>query len=280
MARRILPKSNIALLVLVSGVAAFAAPAVAAGSDAGPVPSNVATLGDSIARGFNACGFFVDCTSKSWATGDNPQVNSHYLRIKALNAAASGHNSNDAKAGASASDMVGQARTAVSQRADYVTMLIGANDACRGSVSKMTPVRTFRARIDAALDTLNRGRPAARIFVASIPDIRRLWQLEKDSLAARTVWAVGGVCQSMLASPRSTKAADVQRRQRVYQRIVDFNTELARSCAAHQHCRFDHNAVFSTAFNSSQVSGWDHFHPNAAGQALLARVTYAAGFNW
>jgi hypothetical protein len=30
----------------------------------------------------------------------------------------------------------------------------------------------------------------------------------------------------------------------------------------------------------SQISGWDHFHPNAAGPAALAATSYGAGFNW
>jgi hypothetical protein len=28
------------------------------------------------------------------------------------------------------------------------------------------------------------------------------------------------------------------------------------------------------------VSNFDYFHPNATGQAMLARVSYAAGFGW
>jgi lysophospholipase L1-like esterase len=271
------------LLVLVlapTAAVAVASPLAAATDDAGPPPSSMASLGDSITRGFDACGFFVDCSSRSWATGDNGGVNSHYLRIRRANPAISGHHENDAKTGAMAGDLAGQAQTAVGHGVGYVTVLIGANDACRDSEAQMTPVPTFRSEVDAGLDRISTGLPNARILVLSIPDIMRLWQVGKGNLLARTVWAVGGICQSMLAHPTSTAPADVDRRNRVRRRVIDFNAQLAASCAAHPHCRFDGGAVFGYQFTLDQLSGWDYFHPNPSGQAVLAQVSYAAGFGW
>lgn len=273
-------RSDLVMLTAATALAAFAAPAVAATPDAGPAPDNVAALGDSLVRAYNACGFFVDCTSQSWATGDNAQVDSQYLRIRAVNPAVSGHNHNDARSGATAADLAAQARTAVAQHVDYVAILVGANDACTRTEATMTAVATFRARIDAALDTLSAGLPDARIFVASIPDLRRLWAVEKDNVFARTVWAVGDICPAMLANPTSTAPADTARRDRVRQRVIDYNTQLAQSCAAHRHCRFDGDAVFNVRFTAADISDWDHFHPSTAGQALLAQVTWASGFGW
>jgi hypothetical protein len=94
------------------------------------------------------------------------------------------------------------------------------------------------------------------------------------------VWALYGICQSMLANPTSTTQTDVDRRARVRQRVIDFNTALATVCAQYANCKFDGNAVFNYQFVLSQVSTWDYFHPNTAGQGVLASVTYAAGFNW
>jgi hypothetical protein len=63
--------------------------------------------------------------------------------------------------------------------------------------------------------------------------------------------------------------------------VVDFNTQLAQACAAYgSNCVFDRNAVFNYPFALSQISGWDYFHPNTSGQAVLAQVSYAAAFNW
>jgi lysophospholipase L1-like esterase len=243
-------------------------------------PNSMASLGDSITRAFNACGWYSDCTDRSWATGNDSVVNSHARRIRAVNPSfTTAHN--DASTGARANAMAGQAATAVSQGVQYVTMEIGANDACTSSEASMTPIATFRSQIDAALNTLRSGLPNARVFVASIPDIKRLWFIGKDSGSARFFWSAGGICQSMLANPTSTSATDTARRDRVRQRVIDFNTQLAQACAAYgANCKFDNNAVFNYQFQFSQVSGWDYFHPNQEGQRVLAQVSYAAGFNW
>jgi len=262
---------------LISATTAVTVPASAAAT---PVPDSMASLGDSITRGFNVCGWYVDCTSRSWSSGSYGPVNSHYLRIVATNPAMSGHAHNDARSGARVSDLNRQAQLAVSQNVEYATILIGANDACTSSESTMTTVAAFESRFRTAMTTLDSGLPRARIFVASIPDIKRLWFIGKDSFAARTAWSLGSICQSMLASPQSTASADVARRDRVQQRVVDFNAVLARVCGEHTQCQFDGNAVFSYPFTLSLVSKWDYFHPNTAGQTVLADVTYRAGFGW
>jgi lysophospholipase L1-like esterase len=271
-------RTLIPLAAALLGVLVLSAPAHA---DAGAPPNSMASLGDSISRGFNACGFYVDCTSRSFSTGDNSGVNSQYLRILAKNPAIAGHNFNDARSGATSADLAGQAATAVSQHVGYVTILMGANDACTGSESTMTPVATYRARLDGALGALRSGLPSARVELISVPDIQRLWSVGKGNFLARTAWSLFGICQSMLANPTSNAQADVDRRARVRQRVVDFNVQLADACAGYGgNCRFDGNAVFNYPFALSQISGWDYFHPNTSGQAVLAGVSYAAGFNW
>jgi lysophospholipase L1-like esterase len=272
------PLRRIAVLLttVIATVTALVGGVLVAPASAAPVPTRMAVLGDSITRGFNACGWYVDCTSRSWAGGSDSGVNSHYLRLRALNGSLVAYN--DAASGARVNALAGQAASAVSQRADYVTVLIGANDACTSSESAMTSVADFETRFRAAMDTLSQGVPNSLIFVSSIPDVKRLWQVGKDNFAARSAWSLFGICQSLLANPTSTAAADVARRDRVRARVVDFNGVLAEVCAERPTCRFDGNVVFSYPFQLSQVSGWDYFHPNAAGQTVLAAETYKVGF--
>lgn len=273
------PLRRAAVLLLVLPV--LAVPAAPAAASPGPPPDSIASMGDSITRGFNACGFYVDCTSRSFATGDNAAVDSHYLRILAVNPGIAGHNYNHARSGATAADLPGQARSVVQRDVDYVTVLIGANDACADTEAGMTPVSQFRRHVDEALAVLKQGLPDAHVLVVSIPDLKRLWQVGRDNVLARLAWSLLNVCQSMLASPTSTAAADEARRDRVRQRVIDYNSELAAACAAYgPRCRFDGNAVFNYPFTLSQVSGWDYFHPNAAGQRVLADISYRAGFGW
>jgi len=268
-------------IALTLGVAGALTPTGPAAADAGPPPGSIASLGDSISRGFNACGFFVDCPARAYSTGDDAGVNSHYLRIRAKNAAISGRAYNDSRSGARAADMPGQADRAVSQGARYVTMLIGANDACTGSEQSMTSVAAFRSSIDSALSRLKAGLPDARVYVISVPDIKRLWAVGKDNRNARNTWGWFGVCKSMLGNAASTAPSDEARRDRVRQRVIDFNAQLAQACTAFgPNCAFDGNAVFNYPFSLAQVSTWDYFHPNPAGQKILAEVSYTAGFNW
>jgi len=267
--------------VMVTGVASVSAmPSAAGAATTEPIPSSMASTGDSITRAFNACGFYFDCTSRSWSTGDYSNTNSHYLRIKAKNSAITGKNFNDAKTGAKMVDLDGQVATAVTQGVEYVTVELGANDACTSTEAGMTPVSTYRAQVKAALDRLSAGLPNARVFVASVPDVKRLWFIGKGSYSARSAWSSYKICQSLLANPTSTAQADVDRRNRVQRRVIDFNTQLAQECALYAHCKFDGNAVFNYQFVLSQVSGWDYFHPNEAGQKALATTTYSAGFGW
>jgi lysophospholipase L1-like esterase len=256
--------------------AGLVAPGAAA---AATYPSSMASTGDSITRAFNTSWFpFIDNPAASWSTGTSTSVNSQYLRLRSLNPGIGGHNLNDARSGAKMVDLAGQMRTAVSQRVEYVTVLMGGNDLCTSTVGGMTSVATFQAQFASALQTVTNGLPNARIFVASVPNAYRLWELFKNNSSARLTWSLFGVCQSLLANPLSTSAADVARRQQVYQRNVDFNTVLAQTCALYLQCGFDNNAVFNTAFSTADVSSRDYFHPSVSGQARLASVTWAASF--
>jgi len=262
-------------IVLALVVVAPAAPARAA---APPVPHSMAALIDSITRGYNACGWYSDCPSRSWSTGSTTSVNSHLARLQRLGPVTA---YNDAKTGAKMSALATQAASAAAQRAEYVTVLLGANDACTSSESTMTPVTTFATQVDAGLAKLTAAPVTPYVFIASIPDLKRLWAIGKDSSSARSTWALFGICQSMLANPGSTAAADSARRDRVQQRVRDYNAALAAACVAYgDHCRYDGGAVFGYPFTLSQVSTWDYFHPNTSGQAALAAVTWPTSYGW
>jgi lysophospholipase L1-like esterase len=241
-----------------------------------PLPDSMAALGDSITRGFNGCGLFMDCPPRSWSTGIDPAVNSHYLRIKARKGWLRAHN--NAQSGAKVAAVEAQAKLAVLQDVEYVTILIGPNDACTPSASSMTPVRTFKSQFRTAMRTLRDGLPDAAIFVSSIPDIKRLWAISKDKVNARVAWDTFDICQSMFANPLSTAPADEARRDRVHQRIIDYNRVLEQVCLEDVNCRFDDNAVFLYPFTLQHVSVWDYFHPSTDGQELLADVTWHYSF--
>lgn len=259
--------------LLVVGVL-VAGPKGATGTTAG-YPDSIASLGDSITRAANPGPLLLgDQPQLSWSTGADVAVQSHYYRILQKNSLISGNNFNDAVSGARMTHLNSQASSAVSQGADYVTILMGANDVCTSSEATMTPVNTFRTQFQTALNTLTAGLPNADIFVLSIPDIYHLWAILKDEPAAVSRWSTFSICQSMLANATSVAQTDVDRRAQVRQRNIDFNTVLSDECALRTNCRFDNNAVFNTQFLASDVSTLDYFHPSTAGQAKLAAGTW------
>jgi lysophospholipase L1-like esterase len=249
------------------------------GAAQGAYPNSIASTGDSITRAFNDCWFpYVDCPSASWTTGTSSY--SHYRRIQGANPGITGRSYNQAVTGADMADLYGQVQGVISRRAEYVTILMGANDVCASSEAGMTDVGVFRAQFASAMASLAASLPSSRVFVSSIPDIYQLFSLYRYDLGANSVWAIAGICQSMLAYPFSNLPGDVARRDRVRQRNIDYNTQLAQVCAMYFQCRFDGNAVFNTAFVRSDVTTRDYFHPSVAGQTKLAAVTWAATFNF
>ena len=237
-------------------------------------PSSITALGDSITTAYDSTKL-GSVPANSWSTGTNSSVNSMYLRILAVNSLINRKNVNLAVPGAKVADLNSQA-SQVGRKVDYVTVLIGANDVCTSSEATMTDLTTFQAQFAAAMQTLTERAPKAKIYVLSIPNIYNLWYILKDNSSARAAWSLFNVCQSMLANPMSMAQADIDRRNAVNQREVDFNTQLQAVCALYPQCTFDNNAVFNTAFVVSDVSTIDYFHPSLAGQTKLASVAWNA----
>jgi lysophospholipase L1-like esterase len=254
--------------VLVLSVTIFAGSA-----SAKTYPHSMASTGDSITRAYNTGLPYADAPENSWATGGNPSVQSHYLRLLAPTPAIRGKAYNDARSGAKMVDLAGQMSTVAGQGVDYVTVEIGGNDLCTSSVSTMTDVAVFRSQFVAAMDAIARS-PKTKVFVAGIPDACQLWTLFKDDDVANFFWALLGICQSLLANPRSTAPEDVARRAQVRQRNIDFNAQLRQVCALYAQCRWDGGAVFDTTITTADVSTRDYFHPSLAGQTKLAAVTW------
>lgn len=281
---RMYVRFGLLLAVVLALLVLLPSPEGAFGTPTG-VPDSMAGLGDSMTQAMDADGIpahFGDQPWYSWSTGDSSAVQSHYYRIRHQWSPISGHNYNYAVSGAKMIDLNGQAQTAVSQHSDleYVTILMGANDVCMGSVGTMTPVDTFHDQFVQAMDTLTTGLSNARIFVASIPDIYQLWVILHDNPSAVDFWNTWWICHSLLANPTSMEQADVDRRAAVQQRNIDYNTVLSEVCALYPQCRFDNNAVFDGGVEVSQVSTYDYFHPSITGQANIASVTWDATYDF
>ena len=274
--RRTLATVAAAALLMTGTLGAASAAHAAAATPTGIV--KMSALGDSITLAVNSCSSWSGCAQYSWSTGANAAVPSHFQKIRALNPGLVGQN--NAVSGAKSIDLDAQAVKAVSHQAQYVTIEMGANDACTRTTTDMTSPDAFRTNVKRALATLL--NPAGtitprQVFVASIPNLRTMFDINRGSSSARLTWGLLRICQSMLANPTSNLPADEARRAMVLQRVVDFNRVLAEECGLYPGlCRFDSNAVFNTAFTKTHISTRDYFHPSLAGQVLLATTTWNA----
>lgn len=235
-------------------------------------PSSMAAVGDSITRGFDACGVLQDCPEVSWATGDSTEVDSLAVRLLGSSRAAT-HSWNYAKTGALMADLPGQMAQAGTRAPELVTVMAGANDACRDSVAAMTPVDAFRTSFKQALAALRAVAPKAQVYVASVPDLKRLWSEGRTNPLGKQIWKLG-ICPSMLADSDSLDTAATERRDSVQERVVEYNSVLKEVCAGDALCRFDGGAVYAYRFGTGQLSQWDWFHPSVDGQARLAEIAY------
>ncbi|MDF3140818.1 MULTISPECIES: SGNH/GDSL hydrolase family protein [unclassified Streptomyces] len=235
-------------------------------------PASIAAVGDSITTGFDACTVLSDCPEVSWATGSSAQVDS--LAVRLLGKAKAGrHSWNYAVTGARMADVAGQMAQAVRREPELVTVMAGANDACRDTTTAMTSVADFRTQFEDALGTLRDALPKAQVYVASVPDLMRLWEQGRTNPLSKQVWKLG-ICPSMLSDPDSLTTTANQRRETVQERVEAYNKVLREVCAKDRRCRFDDGAVYEFRFGAEQLSQWDWFHPSVDGQARLAEIAY------
>ncbi|HZC98660.1 MAG TPA: SGNH/GDSL hydrolase family protein [Actinomycetes bacterium] len=264
-----------AVVTTVLAVALLGAPARGATASPPPLPSSMAVLGDSISRAFDVCCYYGDHPSHSWATGNSilDSIWSHYERLRALNPAIAGRQFNDAVTGARMASGPAQAANAVAQGAQYVAVLLGANDLCTSSVATMTPTEAFRQQFSSTMATLDPDRRGVRVFVSSIPDVVHLWEVLHTNVTARLVWRLARICQSVLAV--SNGPAE---RQAVTAHEEELNEVLSEVCANYANCRFDGLTTYHFQFSAGDVSVLDFFHPDLDGQRKLAETTWAASW--
>ncbi|MEV5859751.1 SGNH/GDSL hydrolase family protein [Streptomyces sp. NPDC052071] len=235
-------------------------------------PASVAAVGDSITRGFDACSVLADCPEASWATGTDAGVRSLAVRLLGPSKAAS-HSWNHAVSGARMAQLPEQMALAAEERPELLTVMIGANDACRDAVDLMTPVADFRASFEASMRQLRASAPKTQVYVSSVPDLKRLWSTGRENPLGKQIWKLG-ICRSMLGDADDMGAAAVARRDAVRERVVAYNEVLRDVCARDERCRYDGGAVFDYRFTGEQLSEWDWFHPGRDGQARLAEIAY------
>jgi lysophospholipase L1-like esterase len=279
----------------------LAMPAASLAKDPQRVPKRLSSTGDSITEAINAeeYNLFNPINPNHWASWANgyhgfwewllgrTNVKSHNQRISAAFGSRNRKNYMEALSGADSYDLPGQTAMSVSHAADYVTVFMGHNDVCQSDFASIPTDAEFEANVRASFDQLAAGLPnGSTVYTLGIVDIYKLWELgdQLDSLGfipCELIWATTllGVfpCGTML-NPLNSEAD----RQYTRSRNIAFNQILEDLVAeydandSHHYWEYD-DLTFETEFLPSEVSGFDCFHPSAAGQKRLSGESWNAG---
>lgn len=239
-------------------------------------PVVVAVVGDSLSRGYNACGKEgEDCVGVSWAGGDDARVDSVSSRLGGATDT-NAHVENDARSGSYVADIGQQVTSALAARPNLVTLAIGGNDVCSATLAQMTSTAAYAARITSVLSRIARTSPDTTVLVASVPDVTALITAAGRDATARSLWKAANSCPTALADPLSTAPDAVARRAAVRERITEYDTVLAGACIAAPRCVYDGGALTSFRFTLDQLSPIDRFHPSVAGLHEIAAIEWKA----
>lgn len=230
--------------------------------------SVMGAIGDSMTTGFNSRRL-GDNREISWSSGDAPDVESHFRRLKARTPSHTIIAYNEAIAGSVSSDLNRQVTRLLRRAPDYVTVTIGANDICSWDVDYAAHLLDYKTKLRAAVQRLVDARPAIKVYLAPIPDMYNLWEIASPRAECRQRWDVLPVCSVLLGS-----GATARDRAAFVDRWRDANAAIAAVALEFpQHVLHDPELAH-TQFEWHHVSPLDCFHPSIAGQNMLSELSW------
>lgn len=268
-------------VVLVSFLALVAEPAAFAEKAHVGYPNSIVALGDSDSTGFDSQIPGRDAPRNSWSSGDNPAVQSQYLRILAANAKIKGNNYMYARDGSGTDDLVRQVLASAQLHPDYYTIETGGNDMC---ANPSIPLDRFRAHFAAGLAEIGKVAPNARIFVTSIPWFNATF----DAVFGPWIVAHGYSSDNEPCDPAfDANGVPNAAREATMAKLRDaYNGALGDVCAQFVHCRYDGGVlsalepVMSDFSFLSPTDVWAYTHPSVQGHAKMATASWPATFDF
>jgi hypothetical protein len=238
---------------------------------------SIAVLGHSWATGTltDPSDYRREARENSWATGDNPQVRSLYLRLLQSHPALEGHNYNEAVGGTGVDNLQSQFDYLLDEAdplPDLVIIQTIDNDMrCDGSdADNYGP---YGATLDHALTRIEEKIPGVQFFIVSQPITVKRWSgwavhhppLVKDYTGT-------GPCDVFDQDGR-TRTAGV----RSMQQIVDsYWKQIERVCATHPQCFTDGRAEQRKFLVTDSDMAVDLNHPSLAGHRKFAAIAWQA----
>jgi len=254
-----------------SAEATQSAEATASGDPSRPV--GVIAIGHSGLTGEGTAGIPESAKANSWATGTNPEVDSVYVRLKAVLPETGGHVSNTAQGGASASMLPQQAETSLHSVPFPALAIISTIDndiRCDGTDAEH--VAEFGADVAEALELISTASPNTRILVVGQfgrPSISFVEELVAHAPTVKAALTGTGMCDFYDPDGNIVEANF----ETLTGIIEAYEAEQARVCAEVPNCQTDGGvraAYVDTLENF--LSDWAHL--NVAGQAAQAELMW------
>ena len=235
-------------------------------------PSSIAVLGHSGSTGENSDPDQpgVEVRENSWATGNNPQVNSAYLRILEHNPAIEGHNLSYSEAGAGIDQVAAQADRLLANDPDTDLVLIQVMDTDLTCPLDLPALGDFRAKLTATMRKLAHGAPNSSVFVVSqfgsVPTYARSLTREERASQGGT-----GPCDFM------TPTGDIAHKKvrRLERAIHAYEGALQAACEQVRQCTYDGGA-FGRIVDRREYFSNDLNHLSIEGHAKAAAVAWDA----
>lgn len=281
-------RSRARLLAVVVAAPAFLLTACTAGTTATPTtpgpassaspsvtavagwPSAIAAVGHSGLTGYDSEQPQIDAKGNSWATGDNPAVDSVYLRILAKNPAIEGHATNLAVDGTGVVDLLRQAEelASITPKPELIVVQSIDNDMqCDGSDAEHLPV--YRAGLVEVMDALAEGVPDATVFFVSQWASAEIYDAAVSKIDPSHV-AGTGPCDTV--DPASLEV--VPEKEAGMQALVDeYFATIVDVCSAYENCRTDEGAMQTLRLDPADLTP-DLDHLTAAGHAKMAAIAW------
>jgi hypothetical protein len=236
---------------------------------------SVAVLGHSGATGTltDPNNLQRDATENSWATGDNPQVQSIYIRLLATHPALKGHNYNSAVNGSgveSLPEQIDQVLRTAEVLPDLVMVQTIDNDMrCDGTDPEN--YQPFGVMLDQALSKIDATMPGARIFLLSQWSTVDTWTRWAQHVPSQVQNNSGsGPCDVFdpQGRPRPAGISSMQR-------IVDaYWHQVEQVCARHQTCATDGGAEQREFVPTDVDVAADMNHLSTRGHAKYAAIAW------
>jgi hypothetical protein len=231
-------------------------------------PDSMAVLGHSGATGEGSG--LGGSLQNNWATGENPDVNSVYLRLLEQNPVVEGHTHNLAQGGADLSRIYEQALAAVKLDPAPELVLVQAIDNDITCPADDGDLQSFEDQLTRLLTTLTQGLPTSQIFLTVQDSTAPSTDAAMLTAAERAQLGGTGPC-AIFDANGEVVTKEVERLEGI---IASYDERLTQVCDTFDRCHHDPDA-FRYPDNRAFVAP-DLNHYSVAGNAYRAEAAWTA----